>query len=243
MKYMGSKNRISKYIVPLILENIEDGMPFIDACCGGCNIIDKIPNTIKRYANDINSLLIAMFKGLQDNLEYPSVITKEYYSNVRTSFNMKTDEYSDFIKGFVGFMGSYNGRFFDGGYSGHSVKVNGNFRDYIGEAIRNIEKQITMLQGVKFTSKNILDINPNRPSLIYCDIPYKDTKKYKTENFDYEAFYEWCLDMKRNGNVVMVSEYDIPERLGFETLWQQEVKIHIQTKNKHVATEKLFILK
>ena len=48
----------------------------------------------------------------------------------------------DFMIGWIGWMGSANGRFFDGGYSGKSNTKIGTVRDYIKEAISNIEKQL-----------------------------------------------------------------------------------------------------
>ena len=44
MKYVGSKNRISKDIVSFIQKCIDDNniTEYYDLFCGGCNIIDKI---------------------------------------------------------------------------------------------------------------------------------------------------------------------------------------------------------
>ena len=44
MKYMGSKSRIAKHIVPIIQEKIKENniKTYIEPFCGGCNIIDKI---------------------------------------------------------------------------------------------------------------------------------------------------------------------------------------------------------
>ncbi len=138
MKYMGSKNRIAKDILPIILENIGENDYFVDVFAGGMNLIDKVEG--KRIANDKNKYLIAMFRGLQSNLDRPYKITKELYSDVRDCYRGRNDKYSDFIVGWVGFMASYNGRFFDGGYSGHCVGETK--RDYISEQIRNTDKQI-----------------------------------------------------------------------------------------------------
>ena len=59
---MGSKNRVAKYIVPILEKVYYDNECeiFIDACCGGCNLIDKINTSIPRYANDYNEYLIKM---------------------------------------------------------------------------------------------------------------------------------------------------------------------------------------
>ena len=43
MRYMGSKNRISKYIVPIIQSYINDNTNcYIEPFVGGANMIDKI---------------------------------------------------------------------------------------------------------------------------------------------------------------------------------------------------------
>ena len=44
MKYMGSKSRIAKYIVPIIQNYIDDYniKTYVEPFCGGCNVIDKI---------------------------------------------------------------------------------------------------------------------------------------------------------------------------------------------------------
>ena len=48
MKYMGSKNRIAKHIVPIIQRYIDKTNPksYIEPFVGGANVIDKI-----RYHN------------------------------------------------------------------------------------------------------------------------------------------------------------------------------------------------
>jgi DNA adenine methylase len=133
MKYMGSKNRIANEIIPIMLESRKPDQLFVDMFCGGCHIVQKING--KRLANDKNKYLIAMWDGLQENKERPRIITKELYSKARTEYNNGTNiEFDDFMIGWIGWMGSYNGRFFDGGYSGHEVGKTK--RNYIDEQIR-----------------------------------------------------------------------------------------------------------
>ena len=51
----------------------------------------------------------------------------------------------------------------------------------------------------------VINISPN--SVIYCDIPYANTKKYTNGiNFDYEEFFQWC---KIQTVPVYVSSYQI----------------------------------
>lgn len=44
MKYMGSKAKVARYIVPIIQEQIERSgcETYLEPFCGGCNVIDKI---------------------------------------------------------------------------------------------------------------------------------------------------------------------------------------------------------
>ena len=53
MVYQGSKNRISKYLIPIIEEYIEKYNidTYIELFCGGCNLIDKV-NCKHKIASD-----------------------------------------------------------------------------------------------------------------------------------------------------------------------------------------------
>lgn len=219
MKYMGSKSRIASDIVPIMLSYRKENQYFVDMFCGGCHIIQKVSG--RRVANDKNKYLIAMWKGLQENRSRPTIITKELYSKARTEYNNGTNiEFDDFMIGWIGWMGSYNGRFFDGGYSGHNVGKTQ--RNYIDEQIRNTEAQIKDLTDVKFFSKDYADFKLKEKCLIYCDIPYKGTKQYATsKNFDYDKFFDWCREMSQNGHTIFVSEYNAPN--DFTCIWEKEI--------------------
>ena len=236
MKYMGSKNRISKYIVPILEKSYYDNECeiFIDACCGGCNLIDKINPNIPRYANDYNEYLIEMWKGLQRGFIPKDYYTKEEYNNYK-SLNQKH------IKGYVGFNCSYSGKWF-GGFAG-IVETKQGIRNYQDEAKRNILKQIKLLKDVVFSNKSILDIKPNKKALIYCDIPYKNTTKYK-DDFNHEKFYEWCREMKKQGHTIFISEYNMPD--DFICVWSKEINSSLSANGKiggnKKSIEKLFAL-
>lgn len=68
MKYMGSKTRIAKYIVPIIQEQINKNniTEYYEPFVGGCNVIDKI-QCDKKYGSDINKYLIALLTHLQQS--------------------------------------------------------------------------------------------------------------------------------------------------------------------------------
>lgn len=103
MKYMGSKNRFAKELLPIILKDRTDGQYYVEPFAGGMNMIDKVYGN--RIANDNNKYLIALWKGLQTNKNRPTEISKEFYSDVRDCFNGKNSKYDDFTIGWVGFMG------------------------------------------------------------------------------------------------------------------------------------------
>ena len=237
MKYMGGKSKIAKYILPIILDGRRKEQWYIEPFCGGLGTFDKV--TGNRLACDNNKYLIAMWQGLQQNKERPIYITKELYSDARTEFNNKTNiKFSDFEIGWIGWMASFNGRFFDGGYSGTVGK-----RDYINEQIRNTEKQIPLIKGAVFESGDYRETSMFYPdnSIIYCDIPYKGTKQYATsKSFDYDSFYNWCRNMKHFGHRVFISEYDAPN--DFTCVWEKEVTNSMNSTITYKPIERLYTI-
>ena len=51
-----------------------------------------------------------------------------------------------------------------------------------------------------------IDILPD--SVIYCDIPYFNTREYKHDTFDHQDFYDWC---EKQAQPLYISEYWMPE--------------------------------
>lgn len=247
MKYMGSKRRIVNDILPIMIKDMNKNTAFVDAFCGGCHIIEKVPSQYRRIANDKNNYLVSMWSMLVNTrLEFPKIISKESYSFYRSIFNKRgfgsnkiTSD--DAMIGWIGFMGSYNGRFYDGGYSGHSVKGKTGVRDYISEQIQNTLAQFESLRGVEWSCCDYSELIIPANSLIYCDIPYKGTKQYAiSKDFDYERFYNWCRDMKSKGHIVFVSEYWMPD--DFICVWEKRVKTTMNQTKTINAIEKLFKL-
>lgn len=79
MKYMGSKARIAKYIVPIIQSYIDISYQkyYLEPFCGGCNVISHI-HANKRYAFDKQKYLIALFNNLDKIEQLPDFVTKEH---------------------------------------------------------------------------------------------------------------------------------------------------------------------
>lgn len=232
---MGSKNRIANEILPIILKDRQPGQFYVEPFCGGLGTIDKVNGN--RIAADNNFYLIEMWRGLQKNTPRPYDISKEMYDNARQDFRYKTNlHYSNFLIGWIGWMASFNGRFFDGGYSG-ATKT----RNYVDEQIRNTEKQINLIKDIEFVHSDYDKLIIPPKSLIYCDIPYKGTKQYTTsKNFDYNKFFNWCGQMSLDGHTVFLSEYTAP--FYFNLVWEKQITNAMHTTKTTKPIEKLFRL-
>ena len=239
MKYMGSKSRIKKNIIPILQEIIDEHniTTYVEPFVGGCNIIDSIICN-QRIANDRSTPLIELFKGLLNGKELPLEINKEHYSDVRK--HKDDDTYEEWYKGMVGYLSSYNGKYF-GGYAGKVITKTGKVRDYYDEAKRNIQFQTPFLKDVEFFNMDYRKLNIPAGSLIYCDIPYKNTTQYFTsKDFNHEEFWQWVRDMSKN-NIVIVSELQAPD--DFVVIWEQEVTRTQDNRKREKSIEKMFIYK
>ena len=233
---MGSKSKIAKHIVPILQQLIDENniTTYIEPFCGGCNVIDKI-RCDKKIASDKQHYLIELFKNKSRLNELPEFVTKEHYSDVRNSYNTKNGKYEDWYIGAIGFLASYNGRFFDGGYAGLVNTKVGTIRNYFDEAKRNLLKQ--NLDGVQFIEADYSDTN-YQGALVYCDPPYKNTKQYGiSKDFNHATFWDW-VRVQSKSSIVIVSEEQAP--LGFQSIWELPVNRTIDNKKSVYKIEKLW---
>jgi DNA adenine methylase len=268
MKYMGSKRKIVSHILPIILKDKEKYDCYVEPFCGSLSVIEQVDG-IKKIASDVNPFIIAMWRCLQDFqydgekvdfLEYLITIRgivfngkgeyfigKETYNNWRSEYNLyKKCEYNDnflthyAIIGFVGYMAGFNGRFYDGGYSGKANK-----RNYVDEQIRNTLSQTDKLKEITFYCCDYNDLLneislSKTPFIFYMDPPYKNTKEYSTKNFDYDNFYQQCRRLHELGHKVFISEYQMPD--DFSCVWEMEITNSLNPKITKKPIEKLFTL-
>lgn len=200
----------------------------------GGNVIDKVKCEHK-YASDVQPYLIALLKQTQkDTSVFPETITLEEYKNVKDN----KEKYPVWYVGLVGFCASFGGKFFNG--YGRDSKGG---RSISNKRIRNLIKQSPNLKDISFTCCDFKNIKPTiKNFIIYCDIPYKNSTKYKVDDFPYDEFYDWCRQMAKN-NIVLVSEIYMPD--DFECIWQKEIKTSLcidRAKTDSKRVEKLFII-
>ncbi len=232
MKYMGSKARIAKYILPIILDGRKPGQYYVEPFAGGMNMISEVKGN--RIANDYNKYLISMWVELLNGW-VPQEYTKEEYLHIRANMDL----YPNHEIGWVGFNCSYSGKFF-GGFAG-KTKTKAGVRDYQKEALNNCMGQIKKLRRVIFKNSSYFDLDIPVGSIIYCDPPYQGTTGYKIE-FDHDSFWEWCRVKTLEGNQVFISEYKAPE--DFICLWSKKFRSSLSANGKSGGSknsiEKLF---
>ena len=223
---------MAKHIAPIINEAIKksNGMLF-EPLCGGCNITPYFDGIV--FANDINENLICLFKEAVERRVFPEYIPKEMYAAARNG------NYDRALTAYIGFCASYNGLYFEG-FVGNGCPTKGKPRDYQKEAINNFDKTVDALRGMPsltLSARPYYELEIPDNSVIYCDPPYADTKKYKNGGFDHDSFWNWAEKMSER-NTVFVSEYSTRSDL-FVPIWSANVHSSLARANKR-ATEVLF---
>lgn len=233
MKYMGSKARIAKHILPIILKDRQEGQWYVEPFVGGANMIDKVDGN--RIGADSNEYLIAFYNAMQSGWQLPEVIDNELFQKVKSdkeSFPME-------LVGAIGICFTFGAKWF-GGFVGNATDRVCLGRDRIGESRRAVEKARAQVSGIdiRLSSFDELDIPPQ--SIIYCDPPYAGTTKYK-DDFDHEKFWQWCREKCAEGHSVFISEYNAPD--DFACVWSGELAVSVQKSGAKKATERLFVHK
>ena len=202
MIYMGSKNRIAKHILPIMLSAAtEKGITtWVEPFVGGGNVIDKVPTTFKRIGVDYNEHAIQALIAIRDMVEdLPDELTEKDYKQLKGGD-------PEPIKSWLRFVASFGGKF-DNGYA---REKGSDEKTFIGYGKRNAQKQSINLQGASLISGSYREHSSIENCLIYCDPPYEGTTPYKTGSFNHDEFWQWCRDMSQK-NTVFISEYNALE--------------------------------
>ena len=230
MKYLGSKNRIAKHILP-IMEQYRENRTWVEPFVGGANMIDKVHG--KRIGADINEYVVALL----NEMSKPNFIAPEISENKYNELKENKQHYEKWVVGYAGTQLSFGATWF-GSYRRDSLGK----RNYCKEAQTNVNKQSKNLQGVTFLHCSYLDLPIPEKSLIYCDPPYNTeaTKgKYK-DKFNHDIFWDWCKQKAKEGHIVFVSEYNAPA--DFKCVWEMKINQRMNNaSNTNGTIERLFL--
>lgn len=231
MKYMGSKARIARHILPIILKDRKDGQCYVEPFVGGANTLENVNGS--RIGSDSNEHLIIALKMIRDN---PEIIPKDSSEYTRPMREKAISEGSMHpVDCLMYFACSYAARFKNTWAKGNK------YDDFVRAARNNALKQSPKLSGAILVHSDYSSLKLPPRSIIYCDPPYAGKSGYgdKFKNVD---FWEWCRDKVIEGHKVFVSEYMAPD--DFVCVWSQEVKVLASKKGKpKTESEKLFVHK
>ncbi len=237
MNYMGSKRRIAKHILPIIIKDKLPDQWYVEPFVGGGNMIENVDGC--RIGADSNECAISALRFIRDgelpknNFEFTEaqyVAAKENYKSGSVGVLSGVECYALIAFSF----GAKMARGWARGISHH-----GNARDYVMEQYKSNSKQQPKLKGVKLITSGYADLEIPPQSIIYCDPPYAGVTGYK-DKFDSAAFFEWCRGKVKQGHKVFISEYNAPD--DFACVWSAELVVSIRKKDKETkAVEKLFV--
>ena len=158
---MGSKNRIAKHLLPIMVDAADKAgiTTWAEPFVGGGNMIDKVTDRFKRIGYDFNEHAIYAMCDIRDRVEdLPESITEEYYKDIRGN---SPEVFNSWLR----FVASFGGKFDCGLARGKNTV--GEYRNYVSESKRNALKQSPKIQGVEFIHSDYKDLDIVN-SLIYC---------------------------------------------------------------------------
>lgn len=230
MKYLGSKRRIAKRILPIILKNRTKNQWYVEPFCGGCNVIDKVPVVDGyRLASDNNYYLIECCKAIAEGWLPQQDISETLYNDIKNN----VENYPPYLVGYVAFQLSFGAKWF-GGYRRDKIGK----RNYSREAFRNVKRQQPYLKNIHFVCSDYKNLEIYRNSIVYCDPPYANSTKYK-DDFDHERYWRWVRDLVADGHRVFCSEYTAPK--DFVSIWSKELITGVDVCSRKIDVENLFI--
>lgn len=105
--------------------------------------------------------------------------------------------------------------------------------------LQELLESLQRLQSLQSFRGSYEKIKIRPDSVIYCDIPYRNTDEYGEGGFDYERFYDWC---EKQTEPLYISEYWMPPER-FECVASIEKSILLCSGGGKKAVEKIFVPK
>ena len=71
-------------------------------------------------------------------------------------------------------------------------------------------QQLQQLQHLRITNHDYIEFSNVENAVFYLDPPYENTKNSYKYEFNYQAFYDWCVEMAKK-NIVIISSYTVSD--------------------------------
>ena len=238
MKYLGGKHRLGYEISSVLKYLCPDHKKYLEPFCGALGVFRHMTEDYNCEGTDIQCDMIELWKGIKnDSFKIPKKVDDAYYDKIKQSKGPSA------IRGFVGFLCSWNGMFFAG-----LAKYKNTNRDACREASNDIINIEPLLQKktVNFKCCSYDELKPKN-ALIYCDPPYANTISYSGADGDFDNDRFWKIVRKwSKNNIVIISEEKAPD--DFKCIWKKDYsrgrgfksKTNRDKGGKNVV-EKLFI--
>lgn len=232
MRYLGSKRRIAKHILPIILANRKPEQTYVEPFMGGCNTLEHVANP--RIGADSNFYLVELFSAVCRGWVPPDAVSESDHRLAKYD----ASAFPPHVRAFIRFGCSFGGDW-SAGYARNAY--DSPTRSTCLESKRSLLRQAQKLSGTEFRHAMYweLQIPPN--SVVYCDPPYAETTTYKanTDRFDHAKFWRWCDQLVDSGHSVFVSEYKAPSH--WHEVWSGNLLKTCTNPTKRVyAIEKLW---
>lgn len=226
MHYFGGKFRISKPLSEFLNSQLTDDQIFVDLFCGSLNVATNIESD-NLILNDRHYYLIQMWKRALEGWIPPTSVSEEEYQEIKKN----PQDYDPALVGFVGFACSFSGKWW-GGYCRDNTG-----RNYAKNGSNSILKKIGKLKdkNIQLFNKNYSEVNIPENSIVYSDIPYKNSTQYSKKevgSFCHDSFYNWVRKAVRIPKCkIYISEYrnNVPD--DFRVVWSHKSKKDIRNKN------------
>ena len=232
--YRGSKNQIADKII----EQLPPAKHFYDVFAGGCAITHAALLSGKYkyiHASDIDTRGMRLFwDGIEGEFkDEDRWITREDFHRQKA-----TNPY-------IALCWSFSNNMEDYLYGKDIENVKKNFFEKREAYTRNVgrlnrvNKNIGMnIESVTFAKCSFEKVDILEDSVVYCDIPYRNTQCSYRYNFDYEEFYKWAENHKN----CYVSEYEMPNDR-FKIIYEiEKIQLTSNSNNKR-AKERLYVPK
>ena len=98
-------------------------------------------------------------------------------------------------------------------------------------------KALSEIKNIQFYNKSYEEIEIPENSVVICDIPYRGRAEYSVNKFDYEKFYNWCLN---NKNMIFINEYSMPDDFYLVKSFKKTQILSATSNSKYTYKEKLY---